>query len=217
VANPHRSIQQLLVKSGDLGRSTPPCKIWVFLTIRFTIKYKASHHYNHVKGGKCKGVELVPLKLVVNICFVICQWLVTSHPPPWPSPLHFLKLTSHLSLFMLASIVIHVCFPSFLIAYISSIKLLGITNSSYLVVEDHRCLIMHHSTKDHLIFACTKYVIKLELWFVHERDFILYGFFHKSLTRNDMKILLSWCQLSNNYSYVQERLERSSRYCLPMK
>jgi hypothetical protein len=37
---------------------------------------------------------------------------------------------------------------------------------------------MHRSTKDHLLFACTKYDIKHELWFVHERDRIFYGFFH---------------------------------------
>jgi len=132
-----------------------------------------------------------------------------------PSPLFETNQPSFLTL--LASIVIQVCFPSFLITYISSFKLLGVSNSSYLVVEDHQCLIMHHSTKDHLLFACTKYVIKLGLWFVHERDRILYGFFHRSLTRNDVKILLSWCQLSNNYSYMQECLERCSQYCLPMK
>ncbi len=114
LASPHRAVQNLLVKSGDSWPSDSP--------YRNTIRYKASHHYNHVKGGNCKGVELVPLK-VVGICFLVrqCQWLATSHPPPWRSPLHFLKLSSHLSLPYVTLYCYSCVFPflSFLITYIS--------------------------------------------------------------------------------------------------
>jgi hypothetical protein len=66
---------------------------------------------------------------------------------------------------------------------------------------------MHHSTKDHHLFGCTKHIIKLELWFVCVKEHTLYGYFQKLSTKNGVKIFLSWCQLSNNCNYVQEHLE----------
>lgn len=87
------------------------------------------------------------------------------------------------------------------------VKLFGLLNSSYLIVEDHHYFIMHHNIKDRNLFGCTKHVIKLGLWFVHERDGTLYGFFHKLLARSGVKILFSRCRLSSSCSYLQECLE----------
>jgi hypothetical protein len=130
--------------SGDptQGHLTPTCKIWGPLTIHSPyydiVESKASHHYDYTKGGNHRGVKPILLK-IVGIHFVMC-WclqLATSHPPPSPFLLHFLKSISHLSIPYVSFYQHHVYFPSLLIVYMISIKLLKVTSSSYFVVEDH--------------------------------------------------------------------------------
>jgi len=91
MASPHKVIQHPLVKFGGFWLSNSP--------YYNTINSRASRLYDHTKEGNHKRVEPIPSK-VVGIHFVIhwCWWLTTSHPPPLPSPLHFLKLTNHLFL-----------------------------------------------------------------------------------------------------------------------
>jgi len=146
VVSPLRVVQHPFVKFGDFLLST--------LSYCNIVKTRASHHYDHTKGRKCKGVKPI-LSKVIEIHFVTCRCrqLSTSHPPPSPS-LHFLKPTTyHLSLPYVNSITIHACFPSLLITYISMIKLIGLVNNSYLIVEDHHYFIMHHNIKDRYLFV----------------------------------------------------------------
>jgi hypothetical protein len=128
---PHKAIWQSLVKFGNFLPSKSP-----YYDI---VESRANRHYDCMKGGNHRGVKHVSLKLVV-IHFVMCwcRQLATSHPPPSPFPLHFLKLTSHLSIPYVNFYHQHAYFLSLLIIYILSIKLLRITRSSYFVVEDHR-------------------------------------------------------------------------------
>jgi len=130
VVIPHKVIWHSLVKFGDFWPSNSP-----YYDI---VESNVNCHYDCMKGGNHRRVKLVSLK-IVGIQFVTCWcWqLATSHPPPSPFPLHFLKLTSHLSIPYVNFYHQHAYFLSLLIIYILSSKLLGVINSSYFVVEDH--------------------------------------------------------------------------------
>jgi hypothetical protein len=113
MASPHKVIQHPFVKYGGFWLSNSPCCN--------TIKSRASHLYDRTKGGNHKGVEPIPPK-VVGIHFVIhwCWWLATSHPPPFPSLLHFLKPTNHLFL-PYVSFYCHPCLLPILINHLHNV------------------------------------------------------------------------------------------------